>query len=83
MKEEEEKLRQQLLARFAEQDRVEQMNAQKRRLCIEQHKREANRLIAEKKALQAAAEVMHCIPDPVHLISLQNIWQSLPLRRSC
>lgn len=44
------------MARFAEEDRVEQMNAQKRRLCIEQHKREAARLIAEKQALIAAAK---------------------------
>ena len=44
------------MARFAEEDRVEQMNAQKRRLCIEQHKRESARLIAEKQALVAAAK---------------------------
>ena len=34
------------------------MNAQKRRMCIEQHKREADRLIAEKKAMEAADEVV-------------------------
>ena len=55
-RQEEERYRQQLMARFAEEDRVEQMNAQKRRLCIEQHKREAARLIAEKQALTAAAK---------------------------
>eukprot|EP00927_Polykrikos_kofoidii_P079104 TRINITY_DN758_c0_g1_i1.p1 TRINITY_DN758_c0_g1~~TRINITY_DN758_c0_g1_i1.p1 ORF type:complete len:530 (-),score=179.96 TRINITY_DN758_c0_g1_i1:118-1497(-) len=34
-----------LLKKFAEDDRIEQMNEQKRRLKVEQHKREANRLV--------------------------------------
>ena len=57
---EEEKYQEQLMARFAEEDKVEQMNAQKRRLRVEQHKREAARLIAEKQALIAAAKVRIC-----------------------
>ena len=46
-----------MMARFAQEDKVEQMNAQKRTLCIEHHKREAARLIAEKQTLLAAAKV--------------------------
>merc|ERR1711920_378397 len=42
---EEEKIRVQLLKKFAEDDRIEQMNEQKRRLKVEAHKREAQRLI--------------------------------------
>merc|ERR1719401_2187050 len=43
--EEEEKIRAALLAKFAEDDRIEQMNEHRRRMKIEQHKREAQRLI--------------------------------------
>jgi hypothetical protein len=43
--EEEDKIRNELLAKFAEDDRLEQLNDQRRRLKIEQHKREAQRLI--------------------------------------
>ena len=50
------------MARFAQEDKVEQMNAQKRRLCIEHHKREAARLIAEKQNLLAAAKVNTLCP---------------------
>lgn len=42
---EEEQIRQQLLKKFAEDDRIEQMNENKRRMRVEQHKREAQRLI--------------------------------------
>ena len=57
LKEEEEMLRLQLLARLAEADGLDNMKAQKRRLQVEQHKQEAGRLIAEKQALRRAAEV--------------------------
>ena len=39
-REEEMALREQLLAKFAEDDRIEQMNMQKRRMKIQEHKRE-------------------------------------------
>merc|ERR1712048_954953 len=42
---EEEKIREQLLKKFAEDDRIEQMNEHKRRMKVELHKREAQRLI--------------------------------------
>lgn len=57
-KEEEEKLRLELLARLAEEDGIDHMKAQQRRLRIEQHKQEAIRLIAEKQAMRKAAEVL-------------------------
>merc|ERR1719252_336584 len=43
---EEERFRAELLAKFAEDDRLEQMSAQKRRMRIEDHKREVERQIA-------------------------------------
>merc|ERR1711920_238870 len=46
---EEEKIRVQLLKKFAEDDRIEQMNEQKRRLKVEAHKREAQRLIEVRR----------------------------------
>lgn len=57
MKAEEEQFRQRLLEKFALEDRVEQMHRQKRRLKVEEHKREAARLVAEKRALRLAEEV--------------------------
>lgn len=43
--EEEERLRTALLAKFAEDDRLEQLNEHRRRMKVEAHKREAQRLI--------------------------------------
>lgn len=43
--EEEERIRQVLLAKFAEDDRLEQMHEHKRRMKVEAHKREAQRLV--------------------------------------
>jgi len=51
---EEEKIREQLLAKFAEDDRLEQMNENKRRMKIEQHKREAQRLIDLRRQMYEA-----------------------------
>merc|ERR1719197_386897 len=45
MRAEEEKIRDTLLAKFAEDERIEQMNNQKRRLRVQEHKREAQRFI--------------------------------------
>ena len=56
-KAEEEQYRQRELDKFALEDKVEQMNQQKRRLKVEEHKREAARLVAEKRALRMAEEV--------------------------
>merc|ERR1719440_843667 len=54
---EEEKIRDALLAKFADDERLEQMNAQKRRIRVEAHKREAQRLIdLRKEAFQKARD---------------------------
>merc|ERR1719424_2282601 len=52
---EEHKMRDMLLSRFAEDDRIDQMNNQKRRVRVEEHKREANRLMELHKATYEAA----------------------------
>ncbi|EPR61931.1 hypothetical protein TGGT1_212075 [Toxoplasma gondii GT1] len=43
--------RQKLLAQFAEQDRIEQMNEQKKRLRIQEHMRQVERLIIQRRQL--------------------------------
>ncbi|XRB25121.1 meiosis-specific nuclear structural protein 1 [Pseudoscourfieldia marina] len=48
--EEEMLFRKHLLEKFAEDDRIEQMNAQRRRMKMEEHKREVQRLWEEKQA---------------------------------
>lgn len=63
-KAEEDEFRRQTMERFAEQDRLEQMNAQKRRIKVAQHAREVERLIQEKRAMFEAAMVSN--PQPVH-----------------
>ena len=45
------------MEKFAEQDRLEQMNAQKRRLKVAQHAREVERLIQQKREMYEAAMV--------------------------
>merc|ERR1712072_1588942 len=50
-REEEERFREQLMAKFVEDDRIEQLNDQKRRMKIQKHKREVERLLKEKQAM--------------------------------
>lgn len=50
------------MERFGEQDRLEQMNAQKRRLKVAQHAREVERLIQEKREMYEAAMVRPTTP---------------------
>lgn len=47
--EEERMFHDQMMAKFAEDNRLEQMNAQKRRMKVQEHKRAIQRLIAEKR----------------------------------
>uniref|UniRef100_A0A8D0HQV2 Meiosis-specific nuclear structural protein 1 n=1 Tax=Sphenodon punctatus TaxID=8508 RepID=A0A8D0HQV2_SPHPU len=49
MKEEEETFRQAMLAKFAEDDRIEQMNAQKRRMKQLEHRKAVEKLIEERR----------------------------------
>lgn len=48
-KEEEEAFRRMMMAKFAEDDRIEQMNAQKRRMKQLEHKREVEKLIEDRR----------------------------------
>merc|ERR1712216_534983 len=50
-REEENRFREQLMAKFAEDDRIEQLNEHKRRMKIQTHKREVERLVKEKHAM--------------------------------
>lgn len=52
---EEDAFRDKMMAKFADDDRLEQLNAQKRRLKIQDHKREVDRLLEEKRAMYEAA----------------------------
>lgn len=53
-KEEEEAFRRIMMDKFAEDDRIEQMNAQKRRMKQLEHKREVEKLIEEKRRRRQA-----------------------------
>eukprot|EP00405_Crypthecodinium_cohnii_P019700 CAMPEP_0206476006 /NCGR_PEP_ID=MMETSP0324_2-20121206/34440_1 /ASSEMBLY_ACC=CAM_ASM_000836 /TAXON_ID=2866 /ORGANISM="Crypthecodinium cohnii, Strain Seligo" /LENGTH=466 /DNA_ID=CAMNT_0053951517 /DNA_START=78 /DNA_END=1478 /DNA_ORIENTATION=- len=50
-REEEDLIRQQLMKKFAEDDRIEQMNEQRRRMRVEAHKKEAQRLIELRREM--------------------------------
>lgn len=53
-KEEEEAFRKIMMAKFAEDDRIEQMNAQKRRMKQLEHKREVEKLIEDRRQQREA-----------------------------
>lgn len=58
-REEEERFRVAAMAKFAEDDRLEQMNAQRRRMKVQDHKRAVDMLISERRVMfeaQRAAE---------------------------
>lgn len=55
--EEEKVFRKTMLDKLAEEDRVEQMNAMKRRIKVAEHLREVERLVEQKRAMYAAARV--------------------------
>lgn len=57
-KEEEETFRKMMMAKFAEDDRIEQMNAQKRRMKQLEHKREVERLIEDRRQQREADMVL-------------------------
>lgn len=56
-KEEDEHFRRTMMAKFAEDDRIDQMNAQRRRMKQLEHKREVERLMEEKRRQQEAEKV--------------------------
>lgn len=56
-KEEEEAFRQKMMDKFAEDDRIEQMNAQRRRMKQLEHKREVEKLIEDRRRQHEAQRV--------------------------
>ncbi len=61
-KEEEEAFRKMMLAKFAEDDRIEQMNDRKRRMKQLEHKREVEKLIEDRRR-QREADMVQSIPS--------------------
>lgn len=70
-KDEEEAYRKMMLAKFAEDDRIEQMNAQKRRKKQLEHKRAVEKMIEDKKRQQEAQKVKKTKQKNTKQISLQ------------
>lgn len=60
-KEEEEHFRRTMMAKFAEDDRIDQMNAQRRRMKQLEHKREVERLIEDRRRQQEAEKVQQTL----------------------
>lgn len=56
-KEEEEDFRREMMAKFAEDDRIDQMNAQRRRMKQLEHKREVEKLIEDRRRQKEADKV--------------------------
>ena len=57
-KDEEEAFRKMMMAKFAEDDRIEQMNAHKRRMRQLEHKREVEKLIEDRRRQREADLVL-------------------------
>ena len=57
MKAEEEGFRRHMLAKFAEDDRIEQMNAQKRRMKLIEHGRQVQQMIDDKRRMYEEQKV--------------------------
>lgn len=67
---EEEAFRAATLQRLAEEDRLEQLSAQRRREKTMAHRREVERLLQHRRMLFAAAQVCHAVPGTLlHLLA--------------
>lgn len=71
-KEEEEAFRRTMMAKFAEDDRIEQMNAQKRRMKQLEHKRAVEKLIEDRRRQREADMVR--TTGCVSMIPFRTIW---------
>lgn len=58
-KEEEDHFRRVMMDKFAEDDRIDQMNARRRRMKQLEHKREVEKLIEERRRQHEADKVQH------------------------
>lgn len=56
-KEEEDHFRREMMAKFAEDDRIDQMNAHRRRMKQLEHKREVEKLIEDRRRQREADKV--------------------------
>lgn len=74
MQEEEEAFRQQMLAKFAENDRIEQMNAQKQRMKQLEHRRAVEKLI-EDRHKQIIADKVRNFTFAFGLSQSVSIWE--------
>ena len=71
-----------MLAKFAEDDRIEQMNAQKRRMKQLEHKRAVEQLLEDRRAQYAAERVSIMISVASYGVSatvLSNVIESTPV----
>ena len=60
-RQEEETFRQVMMAKFAEDDRIEQMNAQRRRMKQQEHKRAVEELMEDRRLQYQADKVRECV----------------------
>lgn len=60
-KEEEDHFRKMMMAKFAEDDRIDQMNAQRRRMKQLEHKREVEKLIEDRRRQREAVKVQQTL----------------------
>lgn len=67
MREEEEALRQQILAKLAEDDRIEQLNAQRRKMKQLEHKMAVEKILEERHK-QRIAEKVRVSPAPLSTV---------------
>lgn len=74
MQEEEDAFRQQMLAKFAEDDRIEQMNAQKRRMKQLEHRRAVEKLIEDRRK-QFIADKVRVLIFAFGLSQSVSIWE--------
>lgn len=72
MREEEEALRQQILAKFAEDDRIEQLNAQKRRMKQLEHKMAVEKILEDRRK--------QCIAEKVRVSHAPLVWAECLIR---
>lgn len=67
-KEEEDHFRRAAMAKFAEDDRIDQMNAQRRRMKQLEHKREVERLMDDRRRQQEAEKVQQTFSPQILVI---------------
>lgn len=81
-KEEDEAFSQMMMAKFAEDDRIEQMNAQKRRMKQLEHRRAVERLIEDRKR-QREADMVPLVTNLSLNTTLSEIFYSTSAMRWC